>query len=148
MPHKDPERRREYNRERYRKNRERQNAYQRAWYAQNKERARATHQVWLEENPDYMSAYLKAYYKRTTANRMWKSYRLRRNEVLELFESSDGLCALCYEVPATVIDHDHDTGRVRGALCRACNVGLGHVERMGASSPAIQEYLSTEWRAA
>jgi hypothetical protein len=89
---------------------------------------------WRERNPGYD----------------WKAvrYKLTSQERLELFESSDGLCALCYEQPAKVIDHDHETGAVRGALCHQCNTGLGWIEKMGASSDAIVEYLTTDWRAA
>jgi hypothetical protein len=37
----------------------------------------------------------------------------------------DGLCIVCLKTPATHIDHDHDTGRVRGILCGSCNRALG-----------------------
>jgi hypothetical protein len=35
-------------------------------------------------------------------------------------------CALCHRLTSRFHwDHDHVTGRFRGYLCRACNVGLG-----------------------
>jgi len=34
-------------------------------------------------------------------------------------------CALCGESAVVFMDHDHETGRFRDMLCRACNSGLG-----------------------
>jgi hypothetical protein len=36
-------------------------------------------------------------------------------------------CAICERTPSETlcIDHCHDTGKVRGLLCRRCNSGLG-----------------------
>ncbi len=39
-----------------------------------------------------------------------------------------GHCALC-DRPAVLLDHDHDTGNARGALCNGCNSSLGQIER-------------------
>ena len=36
-------------------------------------------------------------------------------------------CAICLVKPAEHVDHDHETGDVRGILCFTCNVGLGSV---------------------
>lgn len=51
---------------------------------------------------------------------------------LEEFEAvvkkQNGCCAICGEKKKLVADHDHDTGRFRGALCRFCN---GLLERFG-----------------
>lgn len=43
-----------------------------------------------------------------------------------------GYCQLCGEGPVgLVLDHDHSTGAVRGAICRRCNARLARVDREG-----------------
>ena len=47
-----------------------------------------------------------------------------------LFEKQKGVCAICFSpengrYKHLSIDHDHDTGRIRGLLCNNCNRGLG-----------------------
>lgn len=54
---------------------------------------------------------------------------LRPEDYHELFERQGGVCAICRN-PAPErqflhIDHCHETGKVRGLLCPACNMGLG-----------------------
>ena len=46
-------------------------------------------------------------------------------EVQALIDSQGGLSAMCRVRPATQVDHDHGTGRVRAILCLHCNAGLG-----------------------
>jgi DNA-binding sugar fermentation-stimulating protein len=48
-------------------------------------------------------------------------------ELMEMRQG--GLCAICKK-PCSVgqrlgVDHCHETGKIRGLLCRKCNVGLG-----------------------
>lgn len=50
-----------------------------------------------------------------------------------LLERSGGCCELCGFRPpegwkALAIDHDHNTGLIRGLLCRNCNLMLGWVD--------------------
>ena len=48
----------------------------------------------------------------------------------QIFKAQNGKCAICGDGRskrlALAIDHDHETGEIRGLLCRHCNVGLGH----------------------
>lgn len=57
-----------------------------------------------------------------------KTYGLRRVRYEAIAAFQGHRCAICRmpfgEAPGA-IDHEHATGRVRGLLCRACNMGLG-----------------------
>lgn len=66
---------------------------------------------------------------------------------MAMLESQSYKCLLCdkgFELGDTKsvnVDHCHDTGVVRGLLCRRCNLGLGHFgDRIDALERAI-EYL-------
>ncbi|UQX09606.1 endonuclease VII domain-containing protein [Candidatus Mycobacterium methanotrophicum] len=55
-----------------------------------------------------------------------------------------GSCAICQATESLVVDHDHETGMVRGILCQSCNVRLGSVERLTVSwATSAAEYLKT-----
>jgi hypothetical protein len=47
---------------------------------------------------------------------------------LRMLKEQQGLCAIC-EIELTTrvhVDHDHETGVIRGLLCERCNIGLGY----------------------
>lgn len=56
-----------------------------------------------------------------------------------------GRCAACSE-PMTgrgpVVDHDHDTGKIRGLLCQHCNVAVGWLEGRSETLGHAEAYLS------
>lgn len=56
-----------------------------------------------------------------------KKYGLTIESYEELLTKQEGRCAVCrHEVEGLLhVDHDHETGRVRGLLCRECNRGIG-----------------------
>lgn len=71
---------------------------------------------------------------------------LRPEDYGALFDAQDGRCAICREEPAEDqflhIDHDHETGRVRGLLCPPCNMGLGHFRDNADRMTAAVAYLA------
>lgn len=55
-----------------------------------------------------------------------RRYGITSEEVAAMVEAQGGSCAICRVRPAEHVDHDHETGDVRGILCFTCNVGLGN----------------------
>ena len=62
--------------------------------------------------------------------RLQKVYGINLDQWQQMFEDQGGCCALCdtHQMDMDrklVVDHDHDTGVVRGLLCNMCNSALG-----------------------
>ena len=51
-------------------------------------------------------------------------------EYNRLLEEQNNICAICEGVnkdgKQLFVDHNHRTGKIRGVLCRKCNMGLGY----------------------
>lgn len=61
------------------------------------------------------------------------TYGLTEDELVALEVRSGGRCEICGGPPDGVknelcIDHDHETGKVRGLLCGRCNTAIGMME--------------------
>jgi len=71
-------------------------------------------------------------------------YGLNVEEYDALVLASGGLCAICSGDMGDdiCVDHCHDTGAVRGLLCRHCNFGLGHFRDDPERLRAALAYLS------
>lgn len=73
--------------------------------------------------------------------------RLNRHGITEqeynaLVKEQGGKCAICSTKDDLVIDHCHDTLRVRGILCNSCNKALGYLKDSLDSLEAAKSYLT------
>jgi dCMP deaminase len=81
-----------------------------------------------------------------------ETYGITLKKYQEMFEIQNGACAICKQPESKMteggnrpvflsVDHDHETGKVRGLLCNSCNVGLGHLSESRTTMRAATTYL-------
>lgn len=84
---------------------------------------------WRQNNPESVR-------QREADNHLKRQYGLTRTQYDAMVTGQLGVCPLCLRavedfpgrVKALVVDHCHETGEVRGLLCRTCNAALHAVE--------------------
>jgi hypothetical protein len=85
-----------------------------------KECMAARHDRWDKEHPGRS--------RRLQRRAVLRQYGLSIHDYDVLCQRQGNRCAICRQERPLVVDHDHQTGRVRGLLCDACNWALGHME--------------------
>ena len=79
------------------------------------------------------------------AVRLLKFYALKVSEYWAIFLHQGEHCAICQRATGgtkhLAVDHDHDTGWVRGLLCTPCNKMLGHLRDDPAAFRRAADYL-------
>jgi hypothetical protein len=85
------------------------------------------------------------YYRK---HRMKAVYGLTLEDYDAMLEAQGGVCAICGGGPIggrekyLCVDHDHETGKVRGLLCGHCNTGIGKLKHDSSILAAAIEYLA------
>jgi len=120
------ERLKTYSKAYYEKNKEELNAKNKAYREKNKERLKA----YREKNKEKIRAYTKKYKEKHYANQLKRLYGIGLHEYNLMLTEQKGKCACCgiHQNELTrnfAVDHDHDTGLIRGLLCGNCNTAIG-----------------------
>lgn len=109
------------------------------WRKRNPDKDYECKRAWLKANPVKRKAMQKkADAKRgpvppevTRKRNRYYKYGVSPEDVAFMIARQKGTCAICpmlLSEKTAHVDHDHKTGKVRGLLCRKCNLGLGHFE--------------------
>ena len=101
---------------------------------------------WRDKNPEKVQRSVKEHYRKHIneyKNRAqqcylrnpekWnlRRYRMTPEEYEKLLKIQNGVCAICLNVESIKrkkrlsVDHNHQTGKIRGLLCSKCNNGIG-----------------------
>lgn len=95
------------------------------WQAANPEAHRAKQREWREKNRDRRKEI-------EYASRLKTQYGLTIEDYQRMLAEQGGGCAICGQAAGSYrnqdflcVDHNHETGQVRGLLCGSCNDGLG-----------------------
>src|SRR5450759_1531991 len=113
----------------YDTNREQAQANARVYYSLHREESLAQKKIYRALHRDEINIRQRVYNLRNRNNRRILTYGLAPEEFQEMLAIQGGLCAICHDPMVRAnepqIDHDHETGRVRGLLCARCNLALG-----------------------
>jgi hypothetical protein len=92
---------------------------------ENKIKYKIRQKKWKNENKERLSKY-------SRSARLKLKYGITTIEYNELLNKQNGCCSICGsndtkdgKAKNFYIDHDHKTGKIRGLLCRHCNLLLG-----------------------
>lgn len=113
----------------------------RASYHKHKAKRQASSHAWYEANKETLAR------RRESSRYVKKDQDLRRlyGLTLKQFEEMSAAqghrCKVCREPAPLVVDHDHQTNRVRGLLCTPCNRSLGYAKESPARLRALADYL-------
>lgn len=110
-------------------NKEKEKSRRVKYYNENKEKEKLRMAEWRARNPDWRANYHKNHPEKRKENKLRK-YNLTIGEYNELLQKQNGKCAICgtsgdSKNTFPCVDHCHNTGIVRGLLCKYCNASLG-----------------------
>jgi hypothetical protein len=75
------------------------------------------------------------------------TYGITLNQYQNILDRQNGVCAICQQKSEKIklaVDHDHNTGKIRGLLCRDCNQAIGLLKDNVVLLEKAKEYLQKE----
>jgi len=107
--------------------------YDRQKYMLNKVKRKAQAKKYQEEHKDdYAARHRKP------------TYGLVEGEYQKMKLAQDGKCAICKDSCTLMVDHSHNTNKIRGLLCRFCNCAVGFIRDNPEVALNMAEYLNAD----
>jgi hypothetical protein len=138
-------------------NREKLSAQNKIWHAKHHDEQLAKRKAWYAKNRDGQLVKMKAYHaanrekilarrkanpRKILAWRLGHEYGLSLEAYETMLTSQGGACAICRtQMKNPHVDHDHQTGNVRGLLCFRCNPAVGLFRDNAVVIRSAAEYL-------
>jgi hypothetical protein len=126
-------------------------AIRRVWYDANRQKAIANVKRWQQENRVEYNAKQRVYRsKRRDIEReghLRRTFGITQGDYDKLLACQGGGCAICGKQPGKIslhVDHDHETGEIRGLLCVGCNNALGQFHDDAALLDRAISYVARE----
>lgn len=123
----DIERRKITKKKYYNKNKDKMVAKSMTFYRKHKKKFKELRRVYYFKNRE-------VYIKDCRINYLKRIFNMSLSDYDKLLKNQNGLCAICGQpetqkinnkTKSLAIDHNRETGVVRGLLCMSCNIGLG-----------------------
>lgn len=119
--------------------------WQKDYYQKNKEKAKEKNKEYREKHKDEVKIKQKEWYSKNIEKQKLYSvkrrYGVNPEQYNNMFNKQNGICAICFEKKELVVDHCHETGRVRGLLCKSCNFGIGNLKDSVLLLESAKQYL-------
>lgn len=114
--------------------RQRNNDASKRYRNRNKEKRIETTKKYRDKNKEKIRESCRNYmrtHKDSSIRARLKTYGLTPEQYNEIFIIQKGCCSICGRHQsefrkALAVDHDHETGKIRGLLCSNCNAMLGY----------------------
>jgi ribosomal protein L37E len=83
-----------------------------------------------------------------------RKFGITEEQYNEMLKRQKNVCAICHfperrvrqgQLLPLCVDHDHETGQVRGLLCHDCNTGLGKFGDEPDTLRRAAEYIEETW---
>lgn len=100
------------------------------------------YEIWRKKNYD---KWLENMYFSTIK----RKFGISKEDYIKLLTSQQGVCAICGGGPTgkakyLSVDHDHETGKIRGLLCNNCNAAIGFLREKHINIQLAAEYIRKE----
>jgi len=130
------------------KNKEKIKEYQQQYYFDNKERIKECPSNSPEERKKVYKKYRRNNQDKIKDYKLRKKYGISLEDYNKIFNDQNSCCMICKTHQdelnkKLVVDHNHNTGKVRGLLCDKCNRGLGQFNDEIEIIRQALDYLST-----
>lgn len=80
----------------------------------------------------------KVWWKKTMLK---QRYGITLDEYHDLLEFFEHKCVICSKKEDLCIDHDHETGDIRGILCRPCNLAVANIGENAENARRLVKYI-------